>query len=98
MIGGKIIDIRNDGDRVRIWCVDTYDHSGDAKVEIYDECGIYIAPDGELPALGDTVWWQGKIVYWTPADCRFVDRPLQKLGYSSSSRDMLIDTIRHGKD
>lgn len=93
MVGGKIIDIRHLGDKVRLWCVSTYDASGDAKTGIFDECGVYIDVNGEIPSLGDDVWWQSGSVYWTPSDRRFQDHLLRKIGYSSSSPEMLTCTV-----
>lgn len=74
MVGGKIIEVRRMGDKVRLWCLNTT-HS-------HDEAAIYVEPAADLPAVGDAVWWQGRKAYWTPADRHFVDRPLNRIGYS----------------
>ena len=34
--------------------------------------------------LGDTVWWQGSMVMWTPYDKSVVDHQLERGGYSYS--------------
>lgn len=75
MVGGKIIEVRREGERTRIWCVDGS-----------DECAIYIETPSEMPALGDMLWWQGRTAFWTPADKRFVERELTRIGFSFDPR------------
>jgi hypothetical protein len=85
MIGGKIIQIARHGDRIELWCVDPHDASGVSKTGIHDECRVSVyTEDYDAPAVGDDVWWQAGKVYWTPANRRFVDKPLIKAGYSAS--------------
>jgi hypothetical protein len=81
MIGGKVIEIEPDLKRFgpgaalvdcyRVWCVD----------QRGDEGAIYIARD-ELPSIGDELVWHSGRPLWTPADRRFVERPLRRLGYN----------------
>jgi len=81
----KIIEVRHTGDgMIRLWCVDQYDHSGETKTGIRDEAHVWIDVAGDVPSIGDDVWWQGHKVFWTPADRHFTDRPLRKIGYSLS--------------
>jgi hypothetical protein len=89
MIGGKIIQTVRHCDRMQLWVVDTHDASGEAKTGIHDECqvGIY-TEDYDAPKAGDAVWWQSGTVYWTPADRRFIDRPLRKAGYSTGVQNV----------
>lgn len=89
MIGGVIIDVAYRGPAVRLWCVDPHDASGSHKISIHGECGVLISATGEIPGVGDSVWWQASHVYWTPKDKRFVDWPLLKIGAASSSSGML---------
>ena len=73
MVGGKIIEIRPEGEKLRLWVMD---HRST------DECAIYIETQAEMPQLGDDIWWQSRFAYWTPADRRFTDRPIPRVGYS----------------
>ncbi len=73
MIGGKVIEVRSEGDKTRLWCID----SGGQ-----DELAVYVKTTAELPACGDDIWWQGREVMWTPADRRFTDKHLERIGYS----------------
>lgn len=80
MVGGKVIEVKrmtteNGRDVIRVWCVDKF-----------DECAIYIEPQKDSPLPGDSVWWQGRVAMWTPADRRFVDKELPRVGYSFDPR------------
>jgi hypothetical protein len=79
VIGGKVIEVRPEGDRARIWCMDT---------QRDDECAIYVCSEDEMPVPGDTVWWQGGKAYWTPSDRRFTDRSMTKVGNSFDPRNI----------
>ena len=72
MIGGSIIEVLPQGDKARVWCVD---RNG-------DEAAIYIKITPEMPVAGDQIWWQQRTALWTPKDRRFVDRHLERVGYS----------------
>jgi hypothetical protein len=91
MIGGVVIEAVTRDDRVRLRVAERlYDEDG-SRAGIGDECGVFISPEGTIPSVGDDVWWQSGKVYWTPADRRFVDFPLKKVGYSSSHAEALSD-------
>lgn len=74
MIGGRVIEVRPEGDKTRIWVVDTQ--------VPFDEAAIYVFTQSEMPEVGDSVWWQGRKAYWTPVNRRFLDRPLDRFGSS----------------
>lgn len=81
MVGGRVIEVRFDGDRDRIWCVDTT-YPG-------DELAIYIAhePAAYMIQPGDSVWWHGRDAFWTPEPVRYVeDRRFRRIGYSFDPR------------
>lgn len=73
MVGGKIIEVRPEAEKTRLWVMD---HRNG------DECAIYVEPQAEMPQCGDDVWWQGRSAYWTPSDRRFTDRRIPRIGYS----------------
>jgi hypothetical protein len=77
MIGGKVLQVvhLHADNEIELLCVDT-DHA------IHDECVVRIQAGIDIPQVGDDVWWQSGVVYWTPADRRFMDRPIKKVGYS----------------
>ena len=83
-----ILSVASRGSKVLLWGVERH--------APHDECGVYIASDGEIPAVGDDVWWQAGKVYWTPANRLFRDRPLRKIGYSSSGPEMAMGVARDG--
>lgn len=80
--GMVIIEVAYFGDRVRLWCMDRYDQSRENRLGIYNEHAVYISATGDIPAVGDDVWWGSDTVYWTPADRRFQGRPLSRVARS----------------
>ena len=74
MIGGKVIEVRPEGQKTRLWVMDHRQSSAEA--------AIYVETQTEMPVPGDDVWWQARLAYWTPADRRFTDRPMPRVGYS----------------
>jgi len=44
-----------------------------------DFCVVNVQTDIKIN-VGDTVWWQGRFVYWTPKDRSGQDVPLNRLG------------------
>lgn len=72
MVGGKVIEVRPEGERTRLWVLD-------ARRGRSDEARVYVATEAEMPACGDDVWWQSPWILWTPADRRFADRKLRKV-------------------
>jgi hypothetical protein len=79
MIGGKVIESRAEGEKTRLWVMDHRQTS--------DELLVYVETQAEMPQPGDDVWWQAGFVYWTPADHRFVDQRIPRIGYSFSPRE-----------
>lgn len=75
MVGGRIIEVRPEGSKTRLWCIDKN-----------DECAIYVETTPELPQPGDQLWWQGRAAFWTPADKRFVEKKLSRVGFSFDPR------------
>jgi len=75
-----VIEVAHFGDRVRLWCMDRYDQSREQRLGIYNEHAVYVDAAGDIPAVGDDVWWGSDTVYWTPADRRFQGRPLSRVG------------------
>jgi hypothetical protein len=76
MVGGKIIEVKPEGEKTRLWVMDHRD--------AHDEAAIYVETQPDMPEPGDDIWWQGRFAMWTPADRRFVDRELPRVGYSFS--------------
>lgn len=79
MVGGKIIDSAVchvcNPPRQYLWVMD-----GTTEMQI----SVRLA---EIhPEIGDSVWWQGDKAYWTPADGRFADKAIERLGYSHSPK------------
>lgn len=79
-VGGTIIDIVEVSPSK--WWVNTVDKSdlmhGGRTVAVYCD------PQGEPLTVGDTLWWQGGLCFWTPRthpDGRS-DVRLRKIGYS----------------
>jgi hypothetical protein len=76
MVGGKIIEVREDHIGMRLWCMDlTYG----------DEVAIYVHRQPESnPKPGDDVWWQGDKAYWTPASRFVTDHPMVRVAGTNS--------------
>lgn len=74
-----LIEVAQLGDRIRLWCMDRYDQSRETRVGTYNEYIVYVEAACEMPAVGDDVWLTSDTVYWTPADHRFLDRPLRRI-------------------
>lgn len=49
--------------------------------EAHQVLGIRITGRPDI-RVGDTVWWQGRNAYWTPADRKREDVSLNRIGYS----------------
>ena len=62
------------------WWVNTKD--------THSHCAVYVDPQGQVIAPGDSLWWQGGKCYWTPMDRPFgaSDIELPKIGYSGVAR------------
>ena len=70
MVGGKIIEIKNEGMISRLWCVD-----GD------DECAVMVQNAQIMPEVGDAIWWQAGMIYFNDDKCG-----LTKIGNSFDPR------------
>lgn len=76
MVGGRVIELRKEGDLMRVWCMD---RNG-------DECAIYVAmPGGGQINIGDQVWWQGRKAFWTAPGGK-EDVELERIGFSFDPR------------
>jgi hypothetical protein len=53
-----------------------------------DECAVFVADSPEARSIseGDTLWWQGGKVFWTPKSRAFADKPLRRIGCSGVAR------------
>lgn len=82
-VGGRVIDV------VPVtpskWWVQTDDSTPPRKPNL---CAVYVDPQGQVIAPGDTLWWQGGECYWTPMGRPFgaSDIPLPKIGFSGVNR------------
>lgn len=96
MVGGYVIEtvLKNNG-KVWVNCKSKHD---------YDQtCAIYV-PDSEKArsiSPGDTIWWQGPSVYWTPKETYDPDGPntgpgdieLERASFSGVSRPSEEDIV-----
>lgn len=80
MVGGKVIETIVQGDLVWLKCRDL-NHPRQT-------CAIYVerSEDAESVQVGDSLWWQGRYAYWTPASRVAEDHPLPRVGYSGNLR------------
>lgn len=95
MVGGKVVEVLFEENRIFLNVQDrTYPK---------DRCGIYVVrdPDSEKIEVGDQVWWQGKIVYWTPTVTVLggdvVDYPLDRASYSGVDHPQGKDVLDHSE-
>lgn len=75
MVGGLVIEIAevmwDGGRRVYLNCREQVWSSKERrKVPTKNTCAIFVEMDERAPyvELGDMVWWQGGIAFWTPRD------------------------------
>lgn len=82
MVGGTVIETIILADKVWINARDNYPPKHP------DECAIYVErnSDSEQVAVGDSIWWQNVLAYWTPASREFTERPIPRVGYSGVNR------------
>lgn len=78
MVGGKVLEVAPMGNKLRIWVVDTTYSD--------DELAIYVEDQRDVPAPGDSVWWHGRKAFWTTKNRSYVDRPMNRIGYSFDPR------------
>lgn len=81
MVGGKVIETIDTGDRVWINCRGTGS-------ERRNECAIYVERTAASRAVsvGDSIWWQSSWAFWTPKGHPFEDRKLIRIGCSGVAR------------
>lgn len=77
MVGGTVIEVVDLATKVYINCADK--PRGRTKA---DECAIYVerTPDAEKIEIGDAVWWQGGVAYWTPCKNRTSSKEARNRG------------------
>lgn len=93
MVGGTVIEVVTLKEKVYINCID---HP--AGRQIGDQCAIYVERNStsERVEIGDAIWWQGRVAYWTPCANRSgrpkglrcgidYDIPIPRMGYSGVS-------------
>lgn len=77
MVGGVIEAVTPRGNAWRIVVIDKREGGTDwASVTIERSPHYY-------PRPGDSLWWQGRYAYWTPADKSQQDVRLERIGYAS---------------
>lgn len=93
MVGGTVIEVVDLATKVYVNCADK--PRGRKKA---DECAIYVkrTPESEKIEIGDSIWWQGRVAYWTTCanrnghnrglECGVdYDIPIPRIGYSGVS-------------
>jgi hypothetical protein len=93
MVGGKVVEIVMEPHRIFLNVQD--------KTYPKDRCGIYVLrdADSEQVEVGDSVWWQGNKVFWTPEATLLgsdvVDYPLDRVSYSGVNHPLGNDVLDH---
>jgi len=80
MVGGTVIEAcHHPDDPSRI-----YVNVADKPYSRTQECAIHVEAnaDSEQIQMGDRLWWQGRLAFWTPADESRVEVKIPRLGYS----------------
>lgn len=92
MIGGKVVEILRESDRVFLNVQDA--------AYPKDRCGIYVErnDDSDLIEVGDKVWWQGKQVFWTSESyVDLVEVPIPRASYSGVDHPLGKDVLEHSE-
>jgi hypothetical protein len=78
MVGGKVIETIDCGDKVWINCRDQHK----------TERGIYVERTDAARSVSekDDIWWLNNSAYWTPEGKHFSDYKLIKLGMAGPKR------------
>lgn len=78
MVGGVVIAMQEDGDRIYVNCQERVGRRRP------DTCAIYVERNANSEQIrpGDNLWWQGKRAMWTPYDRRVVDKEIPRRSYS----------------
>lgn len=92
MVGGTVIEVVHLADRVYINCAD---FPKDRKKA--DQCAIYVVRNevSEKIEIGDAVWWQERLAYWTPITNRCSDEEAERKGLRQGI-DWDIEILRIG--
>jgi hypothetical protein len=94
MVGGTVIETLPcvvNGER-RVW-INVRGHGTDK----HRELAVFASwtPAARSVSPGDTIWWQGQWILWTPCHAGFRDYQLQRIGCSGVSRpspDQILTT------
>jgi hypothetical protein len=90
MVGGIVIEVCDIPDRPGVLYVDCAERPY-SKIQT---CAIHVEKNAtsDQITVGDSVWWQGRIAYWTPQavratpagkrDGKDYDIPIPRVGYS----------------
>lgn len=81
MVGGRVIETLDTGDRVWVNC-----RERDSTTAIYLERTF----EARSISPGDIIWWQGKYAFWTPKVGGFHDRRLTRIGGSGVHRPAVV--------
>lgn len=73
MVGGVVVEVVELEDRYYVNC---------RSLRYTDECAIHIKKTEFVPSFGDKMWWQGSWAFWTPADKKYVEKKIPRIGYS----------------
>lgn len=89
-VGGRVVEVVpvTPG---KVW-VNTDDNPHRTYGSLPNLCAIYVDPDGHQIRVGDSLWWQSGVAYWTPKtgeNFGASDIPLRKIGYSGVARPPL---------
>lgn len=90
MVGGTVIETIDCGPATgefptgRVWINCKSIHSSST-------CAIYVERDdrSRSVSVGDDIWWQGGMAFWTPKGAPFSDMVLMRLGFSGVTRPQL---------
>lgn len=88
MVGGLVREILVLEDRVWINCIEKGKSSSECAIEVQRNAAA------ECIEYGDSVWWQGKNAYWTPARKSFTDYRLELIGFSGVPRPKPMEVVK----
>lgn len=82
MVGGKVIEVADIKSRPNVIWVNCADMPRGRRKP--DTCSVLVerSPDADKIEIGDSIWWQGGRIYWTPQDKSRVEVVLRKIGGS----------------
>ncbi len=95
MVGGRVIEVAEVPGRPEVLFVDCAERAHGRRR--CDTCAIYVErnPTSLQIEIGDSLWWQGRLAYWTPQQNRGRDRAKSGVDYDIAIPRVGYSGVQH---